>query len=142
MTVRIEPLAVDAEMFGTVSRIYPVLIWDEAGATLVDACYPGMFAPLRRAVEQAGVPFGRMRRVILTHQDWDHTGTLPDILAAGGAVEICAHRLEKPFIERTVPDHKLTPAKLLAFDIDTVLCYHGGPYGPGAGKRIAAIAGE
>ncbi len=243
--INIRALAIDADMFGNPITIHPVLIWDDAdGATLVDAGYPGLFPRLRQAVEHAGVPFRQLRRVILTHQDWDHTGALPDILAAGDGIAICAHRLEKPYIEGTLPDYKLTPEKiaariaariaalapamrpraaavfaalphapvhcalddgevlpwhggleivhapghtpgniclylksrrlliagdqlrvadgalvgpapehtpdmptalaslkkLAAYDIDHVLCYHGGPYGPGAGARIAALA--
>ncbi len=238
----IRSLAVDADIFGSPITIHPVLISDEAdGATLVDAGYPGLFPRLRQAIERAGVPLHQLRRVILTHQDWDHTGTLPDLLAAGPGILVCAHRLEKPYIEGTLPDYKLTPEKiaariaalppemrpgaaatfaalpnapvgrtledgellpwhggleiihvpghtpgniclylkshrlliagdqlrvvdgalagpapehtpdmpaalaslqkLAAYDIDTVLCYHGGPYGPDANSRIAALSG-
>lgn len=240
-SVRIEPLAVDADVFGTTITIHPVLIRDEAdGATLVDTGYPGLFPRLRQAIERAGVPFRQLRRVILTHHDWDHTGALPDLLAAGHDILVCAHRLDKPYIEGTLPNYKLTPekiaarvaalppamrpraaatfaalpvapvrrtleddellpwhggikvihapghtpgniclylasrrlliagdqlrvvdgalvgpaaehtpdmpaalaslTKLVAYDIDRVLCYHGGQYGPGAGPRIAALA--
>lgn len=42
-----------------------------------------------QAVTQAGVPVTQIRRVIITHQDWDHIGTLPDIIAAlDGNVDI------------------------------------------------------
>ncbi len=114
-TVRSQALAVVADVFGTPVTIYPTLIWDDAGATLVDAGYPGLFAALSRAVESAGVPFRRIRRVILTHQDWDHTGTLPDILRAGGGeIAVYAHSREKPYIEGALPDYKLTPEKIAA----------------------------
>lgn len=240
-TVDIKALAVDADVFGNTITIHPVLIRDGAnGATLVDTGYPGLFPRLRQAIEHAGVPFRQLRRVILTHQDWDHTGTLPDLLAAGHDILICAHRLDKPYIEGTLPNYKLTPEKIAAriaalppemrpraaatfaalpaapvrrtledgellpwhggievihapghtpgniclylasrrlliagdqlrvvdgalvgpaaeftpdmpsalaslkklatYDITTVLCYHGGPYGPDAGARIAALA--
>ncbi|MDT8902708.1 MBL fold metallo-hydrolase [Anaeroselena agilis] len=114
-TVRIHDLALDADMFGTSITIHPVLLWDATdGATLVDAGVPGLFPLLRQAVERAGVPFRQLRRVILTHQDWDHTGALPDILAAGEGITVCAHRLEKPYIEGALPNYKLTPEKIAA----------------------------
>ncbi|MDR7867656.1 MAG: MBL fold metallo-hydrolase [Sporomusaceae bacterium] len=241
-TVDIQALAIDADVFGSTSTIHPVLIRDDTdGATLVDTGYPGLFPRLRQAIERAGVPFPQLRRVILTHQDWDHTGALPDLLAAGPGILVCAHRLEKPYIEGALPDYKLTPEKiaariaalppdmrpsaaatfaalphapvgraledsellpwhgglevvhapghtpgniclyiksrrlliagdqlrvidgalvgpapehtpdmpaalaslkkLAAYDIDTVLCYHGGAYGPDAHSRIAALIG-
>jgi glyoxylase-like metal-dependent hydrolase (beta-lactamase superfamily II) len=112
-TVNLKVLALDADVFGTANRVHPVLIWDQAGATLVDAGYPWQFGQLQQAVEQAGVPFSQIRRVVITHQDWDHIGTLPDILAArGSGVEIYAHSKEKPYIEGTLPFIKLTPEKI------------------------------
>jgi len=240
--VRAEVLALDGDIFGAPVRIYPVLIWDDADATLIDAGYPGLFAPLAQAVAAKIGALRRIKRVIVTHQDWDHTGLLPDILRVGDGIQIYAHRLEKPYIERTRPDYKLTPekiaariaalppavrdkaaavfsslpaapvhhlledgdvipahggleiihvpghtpgnlclylktlrlliagdqlrvvdgalvgpapehtpdlplarrslAKLLRYDIDRVFCYHGGPWGPNAAARIAALAAE
>jgi glyoxylase-like metal-dependent hydrolase (beta-lactamase superfamily II) len=239
--VAIHDLALAADMFGNPFVIHPVLLWDEAsGATLVDAGYPGILPLLSAAIERAGVPLASLRRVILTHQDWDHTGTLPDLLAAVPGVTVCAHALDKPYIEGAKPDYKLTPdkiaariaalppdkqsqaaavfaalphapvartledgeilpihggleiihvpghtpgsiclylkdkrlliagdqlrvvdgalvgpapehtpdmpaalaslRKLVARDIDTVICYHGGSYGPGAGERISTLS--
>jgi glyoxylase-like metal-dependent hydrolase (beta-lactamase superfamily II) len=112
-TSSIKLLAVDINVFGTPSKIYPVLIWDEAGATLVDVGYPGHFEQLKQAVEQAGVPFNQIRRIIITHQDWDHIGTLGDILnALGDAVEIYTHIAEKPYIEGTIPYIKINPERI------------------------------
>ncbi len=113
MAVHFQALAVVADVFGTPVTIHPTLVWDETGATLVDAGFPGMFAELRRVIEAAGVPFRHVRRVIVTHQDWDHTGTLPDILRAGSdMIDVCAHGKEKPYIEGALPDYKLTPDKI------------------------------
>ncbi len=114
-SVHIELLALDVNMFGTPSRIHPVLIWDDKEATLVDAGYPGMFPQLQKAVEDAGIPFAKIKRIIITHQDWDHIGTLPDILEArNGEAEIYAHADEKPYIEGTLPYIKMTPEKIAA----------------------------
>ena len=112
---KIKALALDMDMLGARNTIYPILIWDEAEATLVDTGYPGQFEHLKQAVIQAGVPFTQIRRVIITHQDWDHIGTLPDILAAqGGQVDFLAHANEKPYIEGTLPYIKMTPERIAA----------------------------
>lgn len=111
--VHFSALALDVDVFGAASRIYPVLVWDEDGATLVDAGYPGIFAQLRAAVEREIRSFGRVRRVVLTHQDWDHTGAVPDIIRAlKGQVQILAHTAEKPYLEGTIPHYKLTPQRI------------------------------
>ncbi|MHB1654485.1 MAG: MBL fold metallo-hydrolase [Desulfitobacteriaceae bacterium] len=94
--------------------IYPVLLWDEDGATLVDTGFPGKFAQLKQAVEEADVPFDRIRRVIITHQDWDHIGNLPEIVREGNGVEIYTHVAEKPYIEGTLPLIKMSPERIAA----------------------------
>ena len=105
-------LELDVDVFGTLRRIYPVLLWDRESATLVDAGYPGEMASLRRAVEAAGVPFEQIRRILVTHQDWDHIGTLPEILGTYKAIEVFSHSAEKPYIEGILPNPKLTPQKI------------------------------
>ncbi|MDR3563082.1 MAG: MBL fold metallo-hydrolase [Negativicutes bacterium] len=108
-------LELDIEVFGNTMRIHPVLIADDEGATLVDVGHPGAFGKLKQAVEAAGVLFGSIRRVIITHQDWDHMGSLPDVLAAGGAgLTVYAHSDEKPYINGSVPFIKMTPERIAA----------------------------
>lgn len=100
---------------GTINTIHPVLIWDDSEATLVDAGYPGQFEQMKQAVTAAGIPFDLIRRVIITHQDWDHISTLPEILSAlGGQVDILAHVAEKPYIEGDLPYIKMNPERIVA----------------------------
>jgi len=66
-------------------------------------------------VEDAGVSFAQLRRLIITHQDWDHIGGIPDVLrATGGKAEVFAHAAEKPFIDGTLRPIKLTPERIAA----------------------------
>jgi len=52
---------------------------------------PGQLQALRDACQQAGVPLERLTHVVLTHQDIDHIGGLPELLeAVGDRVEIDA----------------------------------------------------
>ena len=41
-------LKLDVNVFGTLRRIHPVLLWDSESATLVDAGYPGETEMLRQ----------------------------------------------------------------------------------------------
>jgi glyoxylase-like metal-dependent hydrolase (beta-lactamase superfamily II) len=113
--VKIKALALNMDMLGSQNTIHPVLIWDETEATLIDAGYPGQFEHLKQAIIQSGIPVKQIRRVIITHQDWDHIGTLPDILAAsGGKVDFLAHVNEQPYIEGTLPYIKMNPERIAA----------------------------
>ncbi|WP_339199570.1 MBL fold metallo-hydrolase [Paenibacillus sp. FSL P4-0176] len=84
--------------------IHPVLIWDEEMVVLIDTGFPGQYDDLRIALEKIGVPISRLKAVILTHQDVDHIGCLPEILQeCGSQVKIYAHELDKPYIEGQLP---------------------------------------
>ncbi|WP_434751233.1 MBL fold metallo-hydrolase [Paenibacillus amylolyticus] len=96
--------------------IHPVLIWDEQTAVLIDSGFPGQYDDLCLALEKIGVPISQLKVVILTHQDVDHIGCLPEILKeCGTGVRIYAHELDKPHIEGHLPlikdDHLEHPPK-------------------------------
>ncbi len=61
------------------NRIHPILLWDREMAVLIDTGFPGQIEDLRVAMEKVGVSFDQLKAVILTHQDVDHIGSLPEI---------------------------------------------------------------
>lgn len=212
---------------GTPRVIHPTLIWDEESVILVDAGFPGQLPLFRQELERVGVSFGRLNRIIITHQDRDHIGGLAEIASAAVQdVRILSHIAEKLFIQgdevfiksphRTNPPLQIAPfdrvkvtgeladgdvlpfaggvevihtpghtpghiclyhkstktlvsgdalnlvgdqlsgpnpqfthdliaateslKKLDRFDIETVICYHGGVYRGDANHRIAELA--
>lgn len=82
--------------------IYTVsLILDTAhGPTLVDTGLPGQAPLIAAALAEHGVRVEDLRRIILTHQDIDHVGSLHDLAHASGA-RVLAHAVEAPFIDGT-----------------------------------------
>ena len=103
---------------GGVSTINPTLIWDDDTVVLADAGFPGQLQQIREAMDRAGVPFDRLDKVIITHQDIDHIGSLPDIVRESPhKVEVLSHEEEKPYIEGSKPLIKMNReflAKMLA----------------------------
>lgn len=96
----IEMLEITATVMGNTNTIYPTLLWDEQNTILVDTGYPGQLPIIIEAMENAGVSFRKLNKIILTHQDLDHIGSLPDIIhESPQKVEVLAHELEKPFIQ-------------------------------------------
>ena len=98
----VEMLEISLNMMGRQTTINPVLIWDDETVILVDTGFPGpnVSQKIREAVAEAGVSFDKLNKVILTHQDIDHIGGLPDILnASQHKIEVLAHENEKPYIQ-------------------------------------------
>jgi len=200
--------------------VHTALLQDENGAVLVDTGIPGQLELIRSVLEKESVAFDQLKQVIITHQDRDHIGSLPEIVeASGGDVQVLAHELAVPYLSGEVPliksnkmappvrvdvllqdgdvlpisgglqviftpghtpehislfhiptktlisgdalsaqdgvlmpfspvhtlDHKLAAesiAKLLDFDIETVIAYHGGVVTGGIRERLREILEE
>lgn len=102
----VEMLTLEMSM-GAPSNIHPTLLWDEEMVILIDAGVPGQQDAIREEFKKAGVDWDKMNLVILTHQDIDHVGSLPEILAQSKhPIEVLAHELEKPYIQGDVTHYK------------------------------------
>lgn len=110
---QIEALELTMNLGGNSSTIHPVLLWDDKGAVLVDTGLPGQLEDLKKAIEQAGSRFEDIRHIIITHQDIDHIGGLPEILdALGGKAEIWAHNDDVPYIQGERPLIKMNKERM------------------------------
>lgn len=84
--------------------IHPILLRDGEMAVLIDTGFPGQIEDLRAAMEKVGVSLDKLKVVILTHQDMDHIGSLPEILQeCGNHVTVYAHELDKSYIQGEIP---------------------------------------
>lgn len=92
----------------------PSLILDPVhGPTLVDAGLPGQMETIAAALAEAKVQVRDLKRIVLTHQDIDHIGSLHDLVEASGA-RVLAHEREAPFIDGTEQPRFARPEMLAA----------------------------
>ncbi|AEG61492.1 MBL fold metallo-hydrolase [Desulforamulus ruminis] len=92
-------LEIAANVMGAPRRIYPTLLWEGDTVILVDAGYPGQWPLIREAMEQAGMAADQLNKVIITHHDVDHVGSLPNIVRECPRVQVLAHEQEKSYIQ-------------------------------------------
>ncbi|ENQ3108560.1 Glyoxylase, beta-lactamase superfamily II [Bacillus sp. 491mf] len=93
--------------------LHPTLIWNDEEAVLIDTGMPGQLEHIRTAMNNLGVPFEKLKAVIVTHQDIDHIGSLPEILQASSKqIDVYAHELDKPYIEGKFPLIKTDPERM------------------------------
>lgn len=106
-------LEIKTHAMGREMVIHPTLLWDDENVILVDTGIPGMLPQIRAEMERAGVPFEKLTKVILTHQDIDHLGGLPEILAVSKhEIEVLAHAEDAPYIEGKKPLIKMNPERM------------------------------
>ncbi|MHB8986891.1 MAG: MBL fold metallo-hydrolase [Eubacteriales bacterium] len=109
----VDMLELSANLFTGPSIIHPALVYDKDEVILVDAGFPGQLSIIREAVEKAGLHFDKLSKIIITHHDIDHIGSLSDILKESPQrVEVLAHEGEKPYIQGEQPPIKMTPERM------------------------------
>ena len=89
--------------------IYPTLLWGDSHLVLVDAGFPGQTDLIKQAVTDAGFNAEDLTEIIITHQDMDHVGCIPDLLKIAPNVKVISHVEEAPYM-----DGRKTPIKLAA----------------------------
>jgi len=106
-------MPISALMMGRMETIYPTLIWDNDTAILIDTGYPGQLPLIKEQMERAGLSFERLNKIIITHQDLDHIGSLPAILQElPHKAEVLADKVEAPYIQGEAHLLKVTPESI------------------------------
>ncbi|NHN34431.1 MBL fold metallo-hydrolase [Paenibacillus agricola] len=84
--------------------VHAALLWDEQDVILVDTGIPGQLEIIRNALAEEGFPFEKLTKIMITHQDLDHLGSLPELIAASeDRIGVYAHELTKPYLLGEVP---------------------------------------
>lgn len=112
----VEMLELPMNMGGMESTIYPTLIWDDNTVILVDAGLPGQIEEIREKMDNKEVLFEKLNMIVVTHQDVDHIGGIPDILEVSNhEVKVIAHEEDKPYIQGEKRLNKMTPEHMAQF---------------------------
>ena len=83
--------------------IYPVVLCDESDRVLVDCGYPGFLPLLENAAGQAGLDFGEINGIVVTHPDYDHYGALNEIKEKYPRIRVMSSEFDAPYIEGKKP---------------------------------------
>jgi glyoxylase-like metal-dependent hydrolase (beta-lactamase superfamily II) len=91
----------------------PYLIIDSAGLTLIDAGLPGSHKKILRSIAGLGYTPKDLKRILITHADFDHVGGLAALQTATGA-RLYAHAAEAAAMAAGRPSRKLKPGNVFA----------------------------
>lgn len=103
-------LPIEAQMMVGRGVLNLALILDaQHGATLVDTGTPNQLPAIEAALGELGLKITDIRRVIVTHHDLDHIGSLEAVVAASGA-EVLTSEAEVPYVQEGRRAQKMPPA--------------------------------
>lgn len=106
----LEMLPLTLGMAGNEMVINPMVVYDANASVLVDTGMPGCYETILNQIKEAGISTSNLHAVILTHQDIDHVGSLPQFLAdASQPLDVYAHADDKAVIDGAAPFLKLPP---------------------------------
>lgn len=112
-TSNIQMLTITMNTNGMSNRIHPTLIWDDQNVVLIDTGYPGQLNEFRNCFNQLGVSFEKLNKILISHQDIDHIGSLSAIVDESiNKIEVYASEVEKPYIQGDKMLVKLTPESI------------------------------
>jgi len=104
-------LEIEFEYGGQKQVITPVLLQDEQDIILIDCGYPDFMHLLEAAAVKQGIAFESITKLIVTHHDIDHIGSLAEIKRYYPHIRIIAHELEAPYIDGTRRSLRLEQAQ-------------------------------
>lgn len=97
-------------MMGTSLLNVSLIVDPVHGAALVDTGTPNLLPAIEAALKAEGMQLSDIRRVIVTHHDLDHIGSLEAVVQATGA-EVLTSELEIPYVQEGRRAQKFPPAE-------------------------------
>jgi glyoxylase-like metal-dependent hydrolase (beta-lactamase superfamily II) len=108
---KIAILKIDMEVSGILSTIHPVIVSDDQEMVLFDCGHKGAIDQLNDKAFSAGFDLNRLSKVIITHHDHDHMGSLADLKRQYPWVKVYASDVEAEFIRGHVKSIRLQQAE-------------------------------
>jgi glyoxylase-like metal-dependent hydrolase (beta-lactamase superfamily II) len=108
---KIAILKIDMEVSGILSTIHPVIVSDDQEMVLFDCGHKGAIDQLNDKAFSAGFDLNRLSKVIITHHDHDHMGSLADLKRQYPWVKVYASAIEADYICGKVKSVRLKQAE-------------------------------
>ncbi|GGG07649.1 MBL fold hydrolase [Paenibacillus albidus] len=104
-------LEIEFEYNGQQQVITPILLQDENDVILIDCGYPNFIPLLEEAANRHNIPLTSITKLIVTHHDMDHIGSLAALKRTYPHIDIIAYELEAPYIEGAKKSLRLEQAE-------------------------------
>jgi len=110
---RIVMLDISFNFGGRNEVIYPVVLQDENDLMLIDCGYPNFLPLIEEAAKTKGIHMNTLTKILVTHHDADHMGSLADLKRKYPQVQILSSVEDEPFISGKKESLRLQQAKAI-----------------------------
>lgn len=98
---------------GMINKIFPVILSDEQEMILIDCGYPNFLSLIKEAAQKEGLDISKLTKVIITHHDFDHMGTLAELKREYPSIKVMASMDEEKFISGKEKSLRLQQAEAI-----------------------------
>jgi glyoxylase-like metal-dependent hydrolase (beta-lactamase superfamily II) len=98
---------------GIENTIYPVMLCDEKEVILVDCGYPGFLNLIKDIAESKDVDMNRLTKIIITHHDYDHMGSLAAFKREYPNIKILSSIDDEAYVSGKIKSLRLQQAEKL-----------------------------
>ncbi len=106
-------LEVNFDINGSKNTLYPVILGDENEVVLVDCGYPDFFHLIKKAAKSNGIDMNKLTKIIITHHDFDHMGSLAAFKRAYPRIQVLSSIDDEPYISGKNKSLRLQQAEKL-----------------------------
>lgn len=110
-------LNIPVQFGDVVDTIHPVVLLDAQERILVDCGYVGFLEQIEMALLEQGIAPESITKIVVSHHDHDHMGSLHAFKEKYTSVQIVASELEAPYIAGTLPSLRLEQALKMQEDL-------------------------
>lgn len=96
--LKFEVLTINQNIGQRETCIHPVIIYNNNDFILCDACYPGQIEQIEDELKNYNFTINDITKVIITHHDHDHIGSLKELKKRNKKIEVIASGAEADFI--------------------------------------------
>lgn len=82
-----------------INTIYPVILEDENEMILIDCGYSNFLYLIEEAAINNGIDIKKLSKIIITHHDFDHIGSLAEFKRKYPTIEVLASKEDKHYID-------------------------------------------
>jgi glyoxylase-like metal-dependent hydrolase (beta-lactamase superfamily II) len=108
---KIAILRIDMDVNGFISTLHPVIVSDEQEMVLFDCGHKDALSQLSDSAFLAGFDLNKLTKIIITHHDHDHMGSLADLKREYPWMKVYASAIEAEYIRGSIKSIRLQQAE-------------------------------